>query len=166
VLAACGLRGGDAEAQVRREGRFDHARPLERDVYPGHPVEQALAGTPQHRRDRQRELIHQPRRQVLAEQRRAALTLVRPRTPNNQIGAAHHDRVPASCVLACPRERVVDAAAGELEGLLSLTILSCGRWVTTNTGIPKPGSSPHPLTTPYTVRPLINAAPEEKTSSR
>jgi hypothetical protein len=42
------------------------------------------------------------------------------------------------------------------------TKVSCGRCVTTNTGTPKPGSSPQPSTKSGIVRPTIQAARDRR----
>src|SRR6266516_3170635 len=72
--ASCGVLSAerliievDAEPQMGRERRLDHCSALELDVGSRDPVEQTLACAEQHRCDRQREFVHQPRRQILAK---------------------------------------------------------------------------------------------------
>jgi hypothetical protein len=75
---------------VRRERRLDDCGALEDDVGPRNAVEQPLARCGQHGRDRQRELVHDAGREILAK----------------QVGTAHDDDVLARGGRVRPRQRV------------------------------------------------------------
>ena len=65
----------DAEARVGRERRLDRRGTLECDVGARDPVEQAFTRSEEDRRDRERELVDESGREVLAEQVGAPMTM-------------------------------------------------------------------------------------------